>query len=185
MFKTIILMNKISGIFFLLVLFMSCSSDLDLEQPTDLKLNPSFVGNFAYFDFQANQFVTSGVEQNSFSNELFFDIVKYESVTQYLTQADFYFEFSNTISRAYSISVNFLDVNNVKLYSFLVAVPAYSGSPILVKEKEIFQNTKLDLFRKTHKVAFQVEMLPGVPLTSNSLGSIKMRSSATIYLSSK
>lgn len=178
-------MNKFFKIFVLLALFISCSSDLDFTQSQDLKLNPIMTGNLASFDIKATQFVRSGVEQTSVSDELLFDIVSYKSLSKDLNRADFYFEFENTISRSYSISIHFLDENNAKLYSFLVAVPAYTGSEILVKRNEIFENTKLDLFRKAHKVAFEVLMLPGAPLTNNSLGSIKMRSSATIYFLSK
>lgn len=175
-------MNKFFGLFLLLALFISCSSDLDFEQTQDLKLSPIMTGNFASFDIKATQFVSSGVEQSSVSAEILFDIVKYESSTKFLNRADFYLEFTNTINRAYSISVNFLDINNAIVHSFLVPIPAYSGSPIVVKRDEIFENTKLDLFRKAHKVSFEVKMSPlGIPLTNSSLGSIKMRSSATVY----
>ena len=174
-------MNKFFKIFVLLALFISCSSDLDFEQTQDLKLSPIMTGNFASFDIKATQFVSSGVEQNSVSQELSFDIVKQESSTKYLNRADFYLEFTNTINRAYTISVNFLDINNVIVHSFSVPIRAYSGSPIVEEKTEIFEKTKLDLFRKAHKVSFEVKMLPGIPLTNSSLGSIKMRSSATVY----
>jgi hypothetical protein len=177
-------MKKVFGIFFLLALFNSCSSDLDFEQTQDVKLNPIFTGNFASFDIKASQFVISGIEQTSFSADALFDIVKYESSTKYLNRADFYLEFTNTISRAYNISVNFLDQSNATVYSFKVDVPAYSGSPIVVKKDEIFEDTKLDLFKKVHKVKFEILMSPpvGATLTNSSIGSIKMRSSATIYM---
>lgn len=180
-------MNKFFGIFFLLTLFNSCSSDLDFGQSQDLQLNPIFTGNFASFDIKATQFVSSGAQQSSVSDELLFDIVTYRGITENLNQADFYFEFTNTINRAYTISVIFLDESNLKLDSFEVEVPAYaSGDPIVVPRPETFKTTRLDLFRKAHKVAFEVKMSPlGIPLTNSSLGSIKMRSSATVYFLSK
>jgi hypothetical protein len=175
-------MNKFFGIFLLFVLSISCSSDLDFTQSQDLKLNPIFTGNFASFDIKATQFVSSGVEQNSIADEVTFDIIKYEGTSGFLKQADLNFEFTNTINRKYSIIVNFLDKDNVKLDSFSVDVPAYFGvSPIEVKKSEIYKTTRLDLFRKAHKVSFEVKMLPGIMLTNSSLGSIKMRSSATVY----
>lgn len=179
-------MKKVFGIFFLLALFISCSSDLDFEQTQDLKLNPIFTTNFASFDFKANQFVSSGVGQTVVSDEILFDIVRYESATQYLSRADLYFEFTNTINREYSISIKFLDADNVTVYPFSVKVPAYSGTgiPDIVVRNRVLESAKLDLLRKTHKVAVDV-LMDGVPLTSNSLGSIKMRSSATMYFLSK
>jgi hypothetical protein len=61
-------------------------------------------------------------------------------------------------------------------------VPAYSGVPNLVTKTEIFENTKLDLLKTTTKLAFAIKMLPGSGLSESSLGSLKLRSSATVYL---
>ncbi len=173
-------MNKFFGIFVLLALSISCSSDLDFAQSQDLKLNPIFTGNLASFDIKATQFVTSVGQQTSLSDELVFDIVKQESATKYLSRADFNFEFTNTINREFSISVNFLDANNVIVHSFFVDVPPYSGSPVVFPNKETLEGTTLDLFRKAQKVSFKI-LMKGIPLTNSSSGSIKMRSSATVY----
>ena len=179
-------MNKFFGILVLLISFISCSSDLDFNQSSDLKVNPVFVGNLGSFDFQAPQFVSSGIEQTLVSDTFLFDIAKYKDLTENLSRAELDFEFTNTINRAYLVSINFLDDKDVKvLPSILMTVPAYSGSPNQVTRKEIFENTELDKFRLTHKIGFEVLMLPGTPLTNTSLGSLKMRSSATIYFLTK
>lgn len=178
-------MNKFFGILVLMISFISCSSDLDFNQSNDFKMNPTFVGNFGSFDFQAPQFVSSGVEQTLVSDKLPFDLLKYKNLSEKLSKVELDFEFTNTINRVYVVSINFLDDKDVKVYSILVPVPAYAGSPNTVTRRETFENTKLDLLRSTYKVRFEVLMLPGTPLTTTSLGSIKMRSSATIYFTPK
>ena len=49
--------------FFVLLLTVSCSSDLDFDQVNDLQLQPVVVANLSSFDVAANQFVNNGTEQ--------------------------------------------------------------------------------------------------------------------------
>ncbi|MBF2708021.1 hypothetical protein [Flavobacterium soyangense] len=173
-------MNKLLGIFILSILSLSCSSDLDFNQVNNLKLEPVFIGNLATFDVQANQFVIGGVEQTASGDFLDFDVFRDTYFTNALTRADFFFEINNTINRAFKINLVFFDANNLPLYSIPFDVPANASG---ITKTEIFQNSKLDLLKRTAKIGFVIKLPPGVPfLTENSLGSLKLRSKATIYL---
>jgi len=110
-----------------------------------------------------------------------FDVFNDEDFSRNINKTDLFFEFNNTINRAYIINLYFLDANDVRLYSIPFVIPAYSGSTIEVTKTEVFDNAKLDLLKKTQKIAFFIAMLPGPPLTDSSIGSLKMRSSATLY----
>lgn len=178
-------MNKFFGIFFLSLLFLSCSSDLDFDQANDLELKPILVANLASFDIQANQFVIGGVEQPVVGDVMNFKLFNDPDFTNNISQTDLFFEFNNTINRAYQINLYFLDANDSRLYTIPVTVPAYIGVPNVVSKTEIFENAKLDLLKKTTKIAFVIAMVPGIPLTESSLGSLKMRSSATIYFAAQ
>jgi hypothetical protein len=175
-------MNKFLGIFILSIFFLSCSSDLDFDQVNDLKLEPVVVANLATFDVPANEFVIGGVEQNVAGDVLNFDVFKNSFLTDALTRADFFFEIDNTINRAYRVNLYLLDANNTPLYTIPFDVPAYTGVQNLVTKTEIFQNAKLDLLKKTTKIGFVITMYPGPALSESSLGSLKLRSSATVYL---
>lgn len=164
---------------------MSCSSDLDFDQVNDLKLEPVVVANLASFDILANQFVVGGVEQPLAGDVMNFEVFNDPDFTNNISQTDLYFEFNNTINRAYSINLYFLDANDAKLYTIPFAIPAYTGSPNVVTKTEVFDNAKLDLLKQTKKIAFVITMLPGIPLTDSSLGSLKLRSSATIYFAAQ
>ncbi|WP_395050806.1 hypothetical protein [Flavobacterium sp.] len=175
-------MNKFLSILILSVLSFSCSSDLDFNQVNDLKLEPIIIGNLATFDVQANQFVIGGLEQTISGDLLDFNVFKDSYFNNSLTRADFFFEINNTINRAYKINLVFLNANNSSLYSILFNVPSYAGFQNIVTKTEVFENAKLDLLKNTTKIAFIITMLPGSAIDENSLGSLKLRSSATVYL---
>lgn len=174
-------MNKFFGIFFLCVFSLSCSSDLDFNQVNDLKLEPVVVSNLASFDVQASQFVVGGVEQTVSGDLMNLDVFKQSFFNQYLNRADFFFEFTNTINRGFRIDLILLDANNNPLYTILFDVPAYAAGQAPFTKTEIFQNAKLGVLKNTSKIAFVVRLMPGPALSSSSLGSLKLRSSATVY----
>ena len=177
-----VLNKKILGVFILAILSFSCTSNLDFNQVNTLKLTPVVVANFATFDVPANQFVTNGIEQTVSGEVSNFDVFRDSYFNKSLTRADLFFEFNNTINRAYKINLYFLDANNNPVYIIPFNVPAYTGTANLVSKTEIFQNATLDQLKSTRKIGFTVTMLPGVALTESSLGSLKLRSSATVYL---
>lgn len=175
-------MKKISAIIILFVASLSCSSDLDFNQVSDLKIEPIFVTNLGSFDFPANQFVIGGIEKVTSGDLLDFNVFRDAYFNKSLVKAEFFFEFNNTINRAYNINLIFIDSNNAPIYSIPFNVPAYSGVPNVVPKTEVFENTKLDLLKATTKLAFIVTMLPGPGLSTTSSGSLKLRSSGSVYL---
>jgi hypothetical protein len=175
-------MKKILSIIILSILSLSCSSDLDFDQVNDLKIEPVVVANLASFDIPANQFVSGGIEQTVTGDLLDFNVFRDEYFKKSVVRTDFFFEFNNTINRAYIINLTFLDANSTPIYNIPFNVPAYSGTQNLVTKTELFENTKLDILKATTKIAFVISMLPGPGLSESSLGSLKLRSSATVYL---
>lgn len=174
--------KRILGILLLTLFSFSCSSDLDFNQANDLKLEPVFISNLAYFDIPAHEFVTNGVEQSIIADSPTVDVFNDTFFKNHLTRADLFFEINNTISRGYTLDIVLLDKNNQPLYSINFIVPAYNGTAIPVTKTEIFENAKLDLLKNTTKMTFVLKMLAGPPLSENSFGSLKLRSGVTAYL---
>lgn len=174
-------MNKI---FILIILFftLSCSSDLDFEQANNINSEPVYVSNFAAFDVLPNQFIVGGMEQTEITDLLDYDIFKEAFFNTNLKKVDFSFEINNTINRDFIVEINYLDSKNNILYTVPFKVPAYTGTINLVTQKDIFENTKLDLLKQTRKLEFVVSMLTGPALSGSSTGSLTLRSSATIYI---
>lgn len=174
--------NRIFTILCLPLLFISCSSDLDFDQIDDLKLEPVFVGNLVYFDVLANQFVDNGTEQSIAFDAQGFDVFKNKFLKDNVVKSEFNFEITNTINRAFTISLIFLDNNDQQLQTLKFEVPAYTGTTTILKFNEIFENQRLDLLKQTTQLAFLINLKAGPPLNENSPGSLKLRSSATVYM---
>lgn len=175
-------MNKFSALLFLSILTLSCTSDLDFNQVNDIKIEPVVVANLATFEVPANQFVTGGVEQSFSIAASNFDVFRDTFFNDNLQRTDLFFEFNNTINRAFTISAVLLDINEIPLYTINFPIPAYSGGSNIVTSSDVFQNTKLDLLKRTAKISFNLTLLPGPILNESSVGSLNLRSSATVYL---
>jgi len=176
-------LKRFSTTVLLSVLFFSCSSDLDFDQTNDLKLEPVFVANLAYFDIAANQFVDNGTEQQIAFDQQNFDIFKEKFFKDNLAKAEFNFEIDNTVNRAFTLNILLLNDNDQILQTITLAIPAYSGTSNVIKyPTEVFENQRLDLLKQSRKLGFVILMAPGPPLTANSTGSLKLRSGATAYM---
>ncbi|MEN9908177.1 MAG: hypothetical protein RLZZ540_1326 [Bacteroidota bacterium] len=167
----------------ILMCSLSCTSDLDFNQASDLKLTPVIVGNFSHFDIPAPAFIADdGSEYDLAFDDEEFDVFRDKYLNSYLQRADFYFEINNTINRAFSLTVVLSDANNNPLSTIKFDIPAYSGSTNTVTRTEIFKNARLDLLKRATKIGFLIAKAPGPALNQNSPGSLVLRSSATVYL---
>jgi hypothetical protein len=155
---------------------------LDFDQTKDLKLEPVFVANLAYFNVPATQFANNGSGQIAYDVREF-DAFKNKFFRDNLVKAELDFEIENTIIRAFTVDVILLDANNQILETDSYSIPAYSGGSNIIKyPTEVFENARLDLLKRTVNIAFYVRMAPGPPLDQNSTGSLKLRSGATVYM---
>lgn len=175
-------MNKFFGIFILVIFSLSCSSDLNFNQVNDIKLKPAGSANLSTFTVQAHEFVEDDVERPVLGEIISFEMFKESLFTNSLTRVDFFVEIDNTINRSYIVSLNFFDTNKTPIYTIPINVPAYGGSPNVVEKTEIIENTDLEILKSATYFAFIIKMLPGPMLSESSIGSLKLRSSATSYL---
>lgn len=169
------------GLSLLIMASISCTSELDLDQVNDLRLQPVIVGNLTYFEIKANEYSTNG------SGQMLVDVEDFSPfrnafLRNNLYKTELYFEVENTIQRKFNINLLFLNANSEILYEIPITVPASTGSEIKITTAEIFEEQKLEAIKQMTQVAFVVEMESGIPLTSTSLGELKLRSSATLYL---
>lgn len=174
--------KKVLGLVLLVLIAFSCTSDLDYNQIENIKLEPVYVGNLAYFDVLANEFVTGGVEQNVKYDVPIFDLFNDEFFRKNFKKAELFFEVDNSITRAYTVDMVFLDVNKQAVHSVSFFVPAYTGVINKVTKTEVFENSQLDLLKRTINIAFTLTMLPGSALSESSPGNIKLRAGVTAYL---
>lgn len=175
-------LSKVLKIVILSLLFSSCSSDLDFDQVNDLKLEPAFLANLAYFDIPANELIDDG-GNNVVTDVRGFNVFKDKFFNDHLKKAEFDIQIENTINRTFVVNMLLMNANNQVLETITYRVPAYAGSSNVIKyPTEVFENQRLDRLKQTVKIGFIVIISAGPPLNSQSLGSLKLKSSATAYL---
>ena len=176
-------LNRLIGFILLIGCSFSCSSDLNFDQANDLKLKPTYVGNFSYFNVPATTFVgNDGSQLDLAFDDQEFDVFRDEYLNDYLQRADFYFEINNTINRAYTLTIVLMTENDEALTTIQFVVPAYTGTPNTITRTEVFENARLGLLKSARKMGFLIAMAPGPALNKNSTGNLILRSNATAYL---
>ncbi|QZK89837.1 hypothetical protein K5V07_04780 [Flavobacterium sp. CHNK8] len=176
------LITFVSSCVSIIFLFSSCASDVDFDQVNNLKLEPVFIANLAYFEVPAPDFVTNGQEQSLVFDVPAVDVFSDKFFRDNLKKASIFTEMENTINRAYEVELLFLDKDNITVYTANFNVAAYSGTVNKVNRTDVFENVQLDLLKRTTKIAFILRMLPGQPLTETSSGKLILRSGVTAYL---
>lgn len=160
----------------------SCASDLDFEQVNTIKLEPVIVTNVAFFDAKQTQFVANGAERNIIFDASTIQIFNDSFFRQRLKKVELFYELDNTINRAFSLDVLFLDKENQPVHALNLAIPAYTNAENKTTKTDIFEGVRLDLLKRTTKIIFTIVMRPGQTLTDSSLSRLKLRSSVTAYL---
>ena len=178
-------MNTFFRIFILSFFFVSCSSDLDFDQVNDLELKPVFTGNLVTFDVKTSKFLIGSIEQSTVVDKINFEFFNNSDINKFILRTDLFFEINNTINRDYKIDIYLLDSNNAQLHVIPFVVPAYTPGQLPVSKNEIFENATFNILKKTKFLEFHITMLPGIPITASSSGSLKLSSSATLYFELK
>lgn len=169
------------------VIFSACVSDLDFSQGEDFAISPTIDASLIYFNEPASSFVdNNGVEQTIVRDSVNIDVFNDQFIVDNLIKAEFLFEATNTINRAYQAQIEFLDDANVLQHSFTFSVGASpTNQDIVVEHLEVFENQSLTALKQTTKLIITLTLLPsndGSILNTNSPGNLKFKSKATFYL---
>jgi hypothetical protein len=175
-FKKIILITTLSCCIF------SCSSDLDFNQVNDFNMQPVFIGNLAYINRDAADFISNGTETPILSYTSDVDVLGKSFVKENLVKTELYFRIKNTINRSYAFNVTFFNKNGVPIYNIKkMDVPAYNGSEVIVEKTETFTAANLSILENTTKMVFSVRMFAGPPITAATPGRVELSSGITAY----
>ncbi|MCI9845868.1 hypothetical protein [Flavobacterium pectinovorum] len=172
--------SKFATLLVLVFLSFSCSSDLDFDQIDDLKLEPIVVANLTYFNIPAKDFIDNGNENSIVFDAQDFNPFRNSLMREDLIKAEFNFEITNTINRAYKIDLVLIDAQNNTIETLSFNIPAYSGTTNILNFTEVFENQRLLNLKRLRKIGFVITMAAGPALTENSPGELKLRSAGTL-----
>lgn len=183
-------MRRLTNILILvlpLIYLSSCIEDVDFSQAEDLFINTPIAASIIYFNEPASTFVDDlGIELETVRDSVYIEIFSDDYVVDNLTRAEFLFEATNTINRAFQADIEFFDDNfNVQhVFSFGVG-PSINNQEVVVEYTEIFENAELQALKNTTNLVLNLTLLAsedGTQLTENSSGNLKLKSKASFHI---
>ncbi|MFC7358097.1 hypothetical protein ACFQO1_10385 [Jejudonia soesokkakensis] len=160
----------------------SCVKDTDFNQTDDIVLTPVVELDLIYFNLTASDFY----DENTMTERLtlrdtteirFLD----DTATQdNLVRADFYFEFTNSIPRDFTVGFQFLNEFNEETYFSGTQVNQGSEqSPVVTIFEDRVEGTDLEQLTMANKVIVTVD----IPSSNATLqGNLDLQSKATYFL---
>lgn len=177
---------KIQNAFYVIALLISasCTEPVDFTQGEDLLLTPVVESSIFFFNADAEDFFVGGMEQSEVSESVDIDIFNNRFITNNIIKLELEFEMKNSINRAYELQLDFLDINKNVLDTFTVNTPASPTNEIIFNvQTEVYEEVELRRILRTRSLESTLRMLPGEPITPNTIGEIDVRSKAVLHLS--
>ena len=176
---------KIAKLFFLLssmLLYVSCFDGTDFDQANDVVVTPEIELDLIYFNLEASSFynnaTNTGVLVVEDTTDL--DFLGGSDINDILKGADFFFKFTNSISRGFNVSFDFLSQDNVSRYLMQTTVaPGSENIPVVSYFVQSLDELQIKELTKAKKVLVTVT----IPSSSQDLtGVLNLQSKTTYYL---
>jgi len=181
-------------IFFKLLLFfiffvslISCVKDTDFEQAVPLALTPVLEVSLIQIEETPVSFLdSSGTEVLSISDEIVLELFSQNAVKDYLFKAELVFEITNSINKAFDVTLSFYDPSNTLQHTFSIAVDnSATNTPLITEHLEVFEASILDALKLSNKLNITIKLISNSTssdLTAASEGIIALKSKAIFYL---
>jgi len=163
--------------------YMSCTKDVDFNQAEDLVLEPIIALDLIYFDAPASDFFLEGTELTTVRDSVIIDLFSRDFVVDNLEKAEFVFQTTNSVNRAFNIQVDFLDSDNTLQHAFAVFAPASpTNTDLLNTHTEVLEANLIDALKASNKIELTLQAFPGgTPLNADTPGRIQLKSKGLFY----
>ena len=180
------MIKKILTLFVFSSALLSCVDDVDFDQADDLQIEPVIEASLVFFEEPASSFLDEdGTEAETVQDTVRIEVFSDEFVVDNVIKAEFLFEGVNTINRAYSADIDFLDDENNVLHMVNLAIPeSTDNTDVMVTHLETFEGITLESMKASTQLAFTLTLEPsddGSILDENSPGNLRFRSKAAFY----
>lgn len=156
-------MRKFIGILYVILLLTSCLNDVDFDQVDDIEIYTDHNASLVYFDLDANDFLDDlNNEVVEISDTVSIPVFAGPYNENFLIQADFLFNITNTFTRSITLQYEFLDENNNSVYQ----VESINSTPSNFNEEyiRIIPETEISSVLTTEKIVINISLGTGVPL---------------------
>ncbi len=174
-------------IYFLLSFFVftSCAESLDFNQLDDYVVKPVLTSSLTYFKVTPKQFFDKyGVQLNNI--EVITDFIAFENsyFRNNVVKMVFNAEFKNQFDRDATIQVDFLDDDNIAIYSFApIIVKSRDVNPPPYEEEIVIANNPniLSVTQVRFKASLEVT---GTDMDPKDTSEFEFKSSVTLFVES-
>ena len=161
---------------------LSCTEPIDFDQAKDLELIPIVESSLIFFDEPANRFLQNGIPITTIQDFVEVQFFNTSFIVENLVKAEFVFETSNSINRAFQVQVDFLNQSDQIQHTFSFQATASANNTTLVSSfTEVFEGNSILALKNTSKLVFTINLLPGTPINQNTTGRINVKSKAILY----
>lgn len=162
--------------------FFGCTKDVDFNQVNDFEVSPVLESSLIFFEASASDFFIGGTELSIVQDFVIIDIFNSSFINDNLIRSEFVLESINSINRAYSLQIDFVNNANQVEHTFTVAASAsVSNTDVTTNHTEVFEGASLAALKRTTKLVFTLSMLPGPPINDTTLGRIHLESKGVFY----
>ena len=161
----------------------SCTKEVDFKQADNLVLEPVAALDLIFFDAPSSSFFVGGTELTTVRDSVIIDLFGRNFVVDNLVKAEFVFQTTNSINKAFNVQVDFFDSDDRLQHAFAVIAPASPTNTDLVNtHTEVFETNILDALKASNKIELTITALPGgSPLNDDTPGSIQLKSKGFFY----
>ena len=164
------------------LIVMSCVRDTDFEQASDITATPVVELNLIFFDLEAGEFydTITNTERLTVTDTTEIPFLDDSGTQESLIRAEFFFRFTNSIDRSFTVDFTFLSEENDTTYQTSTQVsPGTLLDPVVTEFTENVENPEILDITMANKVVVGVT----IPSADASLeGLLNMQSKTTYYL---
>jgi len=169
------------------IIIISCTKDVDFNQADRIVFSPVVVSSLIFFNESPSRFIDNGVEITTVTDSIKdISVLSDQFLVDNLIKAEFLFETTNSINRAFQVSVEFYNDTFELQESFsFTALESPLNEELVLNHTIIFEGDSLDALKTTTQIVLTLTLLPsgdGSVLDEDSLGEIRLRSIVTFYL---
>lgn len=183
-----IMFNRVNVLilFVLSLIITSCIKDVDFDQAENFVISPVVVSSFIFIEEPANRFVDNGIEITTIRDSIKnIEILSDQFVADNLIKAEFLFETTNSVNRAFQVQVEFFnDAFELQEISSFTVLQSPLNEEIISESTKTFEGNSLEALKATSQIVITLTLLPssdGSILNENSIGQLRLRSKATFY----
>ena len=161
---------------------VSCIDDTDFDQANDIEIRPEIELDLIFFTLDASRFYDSGTNTENLvvKDTTNLEFLDGSDIKDILKRADFLFEFTNSISREFDVSFDFLsEQNDSKFFTETSVLEGTIETPVLTTFIEEVDEEEVVALTQANKVVVTVT----IPSSSQDLvGTLNLQSKTTYYL---